>query len=64
MRAVRPDREGRFSVAGLPPASYRVAVAGRLEEGAWSDQQLLADLEASALLVTLTEGQTRTVHLR
>jgi len=59
----RPDQQGRFSVAGLPAGSYLVAVVNNMEEGEWTNKDLLEQLRRRALSVTLAEGERKDIRL-
>src|SRR5262245_9293718 len=63
VRAVRPDQDGRYQVAGLPPGAYQAIAIDDVEDGAWADPDYLEALRPSARAVTLAEGQTQTAAL-
>jgi hypothetical protein len=56
VRTTRPSQEGRYSLRGLPPHDYLVAVVKELEPGQWSDPEFLESLRAQASRITLHEG--------
>jgi hypothetical protein len=58
VRAVRPDRQGRFSIGGLPPGAYRVAASDSVVEGQWEDAEFLEGLARRSLKVELAENAT------
>jgi hypothetical protein len=60
----RPNQQGQFSVAGLPPARYFIAALDYLEPGDEQDATVLARLQSSATRVTVTEGELKTISLR
>jgi hypothetical protein len=64
VRAARADREGRFSITGLPPERrYRVAAVTFLEEDAVQDPEFLQRIRASATEVSLADNETKTIAL-
>jgi hypothetical protein len=63
-RSVRGNQQGRFTVRGLPPASYLAVAVSHLEEGEAQDPEFLRQLRDRASSVSLREGETRTVELR
>lgn len=60
----RPDREGRFAIAGLPPAIYYLAVSREVDESDIGDPRALDRLTGDALIVELAEGERRIQDLR
>jgi hypothetical protein len=64
VKLARPDREGRFSIAGLPPAIYYVAVSREVDESDIGDSRELNRLTGDALIVALAEGERRIQDLR
>jgi hypothetical protein len=44
VRAVRPDQEGRYDVAGLPPGEYLAVAFDYVQDGVWNDPEHLATL--------------------
>ena len=61
--AVRPDKTGRFTVGGLPAATYRVAALDFVIEGQWEDQEFLRGLHKTAARIQLEEGATGTLKV-
>jgi hypothetical protein len=64
VRAVRPDSDARFSVAGLPSGAYRVIARDLVLEGQWEHPAFLQGLVKRAVRVELGEGAVETVQLR
>lgn len=60
----RAEREGRYTVSGLPPGRYFAAAVSRLTSGEEYEADVLLGLEATAVRVTLAEGEEKTVDLR
>lgn len=62
----RPDREGRFAIAGLPPAIYYLAVSRDVDEGDLGDPRTLDLLAGGATTLELAEGERKTqdLHVR
>ena len=63
IKAVRPDRTGRFSVSGLPPAAYRVVARDFVLEGQWEDPEFLESLLKEAARLELAEGASEAIKL-
>ena len=63
VKAVRPDKSGRFTVSGLPAAVYRITALDFVVEGQWEDQEFLRKLHEVASRVQLGEGATETVKV-
>jgi protocatechuate 3,4-dioxygenase beta subunit len=66
MRRSATRKDGNFSIAGLPPGTYYVAVAQPPAGGdeAWQDPAFLTSLIPRASTATLGDGDTRTLNLR
>lgn len=62
--SVRPDQQGRFTIRGLPPGRYLVAVVNYLPAGQEKEPRVLERLRAAATPVALTEGAAQTVSLQ
>ena len=60
----RPDVDGRFQIASLPPASYFIVALEYVEEGDASDPEFLELLRARAARISLDEGESTTVELK
>lgn len=60
--AIRPGRDGQWSVRNLPPGDYRVAVAD-LDQGEWFDPAVLERLLPAATPVRVTGPEKYTVDL-
>ena len=63
VRATRPDDTGRFSIAGLPAAAYRVAVRTVIADGQWEDREFLLELMKDAVRVELAESGAEAIKL-
>ena len=64
IRATRPSTDGRFSIPNLPAGGYRLVAVDDLEEGQWSDPEVLKQLTTAALPLTIGEGENKTQDLR
>jgi hypothetical protein len=64
IRYTRPGSDGRFSIAHLPPGTYRAAATDFVESGQWEDRTFLEELRDTAATFTLTEGATESLTLK
>jgi hypothetical protein len=64
IRMMRPGTDGAFSATGLSAGDYLLAALTDLEPGEWNDPQLLEQLAASAIKITLRAGQITTQDIR
>lgn len=60
----RPDQQGRFRIAGLPPGRYVAIALDYLEPGEERDPGLLEDWRKRGTPLTLSDGQTYTLDLK
>ena len=63
VRATRPGREGKFTIAGVPPGVYRVIAREFVADGQWEDPEFLQSLLRDATRVELKEDTTESVTL-
>lgn len=64
IKLARPDREGRFSIVGLPPAIYYLAASRDVDESDLGDTRVLERLTPGATTVRLAEGERRVQDVR
>jgi len=68
LKMSRSTREGTYTIRGLPPGEYYVAVIEPPAQGdspdAWQDPELLDVLARRATRVMLSEGQTVSLTLK
>jgi len=64
IRLARPDRDGRFSISGLPPAIYHLAASREIDESDLGNPRALDRLTGDALIVELAEGERKLQDLR
>jgi hypothetical protein len=64
VQATRPSSDGRFSLKGLPPGTYRAIVRDFIEQGQWEDRQFLDSMRDEGVRFVLGEGATETLNLR
>src|SRR5688500_2465077 len=64
VQATRPSSDGRFSVKGLPPGTYRAIVRDFIEQGQWEDRAFLDSIRDEGVRFVLREGATETLNLR
>jgi hypothetical protein len=61
--ALRPGRDGRFNVAGLPAGGYLAVALQTIDGGEWAEPENLEKLRAVATPFTLADGEARTLTL-
>jgi hypothetical protein len=61
--AVRPGRDGQFSIRNLPPGEYRLAAVIDLDQGEWFDPAVLERLLVTAGSITLEGVEKKTLDL-
>ena len=64
MQATRPSNDGRFSLKGLPPGTYRAIVRDFIEQGEWEDRRFLESMRDEGIRFVLGEGGTEMLSLR
>lgn len=60
----RPDQEGRFKIAGLPPGEYYIIALDAIDTAEVGDPEFLERIRAKAARLSLTEGETKTMDLK
>lgn len=63
VRATRPEQDGRFTLAALPPGTYRVIARDFVAEGQWEDPEFLQSLLRDATRVELKDGVNESLTL-
>jgi len=64
VKVARSDQSGRFSVGALAPGRYYAAAVDFVEDGDEQDPLILDTLRRTALMLTLADGETKSVELR
>jgi protocatechuate 3,4-dioxygenase beta subunit len=64
IQAGRPDKDGTYTLRGLPPGEYLVRAVDDVDQGEWYDPDLLQQLRAGASRVILQEGDTKSQDLK
>ena len=64
LRTVRPDADGKFQIAGLPPGEYCLAALTDLEQADLADPSFLEQLAAASIKITLAEGEKKKQDLK
>lgn len=64
IQAGRPDKDGTYTIRGLPPGEYLLRAVDDVDQGEWYDPELLATLRTGATRVTLQEGDTKSLDLK
>ena len=64
VRSARPDLSGKFLLRALPPDEYLVVAVDYLEPGEEGDPEVLERLRRAATMVTLNEGESKTISLK
>jgi Carboxypeptidase regulatory-like domain len=62
--SARPDQQGQFKIADLPPGDYLAIAVEYVGEGEWTDPEWLARAVKNATKFTLAEGGTKTLDLK
>jgi hypothetical protein len=62
--AARPDQQGQFKVADLPPGRYLAIALEYIPEGEWMDPEWQQRMARKAVAFTLDEGATKTLDLK
>jgi hypothetical protein len=63
-RTTRAGEDGRYVFRAVPPGEYRLATLIDPEPGSWFDKALLADLDATSVRISLSEGEKRVENMR
>jgi len=64
IRVAQVDREGRYSIDGLPAGDYLIAAIEDVEQGEWFDPAFLQTMSGSATRIALNEGGRETKDLK
>jgi hypothetical protein len=62
--AARPDQQGQFKVADLPPGRYLAIALEYIPEGEWMDPEWQQRMARKAVAFTLDEGATKTLDIK
>jgi len=62
--SARPDQDGHFKFANLPPGAYYALAVEYVAQGEWSDPEWLARAAKKATRFTLDEGGAKTLDLK
>jgi len=63
IKVARPQADGQFTIAGLPPATYLVVARDSIADGQWEDPGFLNTLMESAQSFEGRAGETATLTL-
>jgi hypothetical protein len=64
IQIARPDANGQFRIRGLPPGDYMIVALDDVENGEWFDPAFLDSARRSAVRVSLSDGDTKTLELK
>ena len=64
VRVVRPDQTGRFTIPGVPEASYLAVALEYMEPGEEGNPEFLEKLKPLATRVSVAEGEKKTLTLK
>jgi Carboxypeptidase regulatory-like domain len=64
VRTARPGTDGKFTVAGLPSGTYRIAAVTDIGPEETRDLALLEELAGASIVFTLADGETKTQDIR
>ena len=59
----RPDASSQFRIRGLPAGDYLVVALDDVESGEWFDPSVLERARRSAIRISLSDGDTKTLEL-
>jgi hypothetical protein len=59
IRAVRPATDGSYRIEDIPPGEYLIATVTGAEPDAWHERTLLERLAASAIRLTIDDGEEK-----
>jgi protocatechuate 3,4-dioxygenase beta subunit len=59
-----PDKDGKFTISGLPQGEYYIVAVDRVEPGQWEDPDFLESMRDKATPFSLRDAETRTIELR
>jgi protocatechuate 3,4-dioxygenase beta subunit len=62
--SARPDQQGQFKIASLPPGRYHAIAVEYVADGEWADPEWLGRAAKKATRFTLDEGATKTLDLK
>ena len=64
VRVSRPDQTGRFSIPGVPEASYLAVALEYMEPGEEGNPEFLEKLKTLATRISVAEGEKKTITLK
>ena len=64
VRAVRPNKDGRYEIQGLPPGDYLAIAVDYATDRMWNDAGYLESLRGGATKVSLGDGASPTLALK
>jgi protocatechuate 3,4-dioxygenase beta subunit len=64
IRSARPDNDGRYVFANLPPGDYALAAVTDVESNEWFDPAFLKQLQPASIAITIGEGEKKVQHIR
>ena len=64
VKATRPDQQGQYRIAGLPPGEYLAIAVDYVQDGLWNDPEYLESMRRYAQRLTLTEGGAQAILLK
>jgi hypothetical protein len=64
LRVSRPELDGRYTMSGMLPGDYRLAVVWDYEFGAWFDTAFLRAADRSAISITIGDRERKSYDLR
>jgi len=64
IQAARPDKNGAFTIRGLPPGEYYLQAIDDVDQGEWYDPTFLEALRRGAPRIVLQEGDKKSQSLK
>lgn len=64
IQAARANKDGTYTIRGLPPGEYLLCAVDDVDQGEWYDPDLLRQLRAGASRLLLQEGDNKSQNLK
>jgi hypothetical protein len=64
IRTMRAGGDGVYVFRAIPPGDYRLTTLLDPEPGSWYDREVLEQLDATSVRITLADGEKKVEHVR